>query len=181
MPHMSIRVVFVLKNKPLRARRKALGARSADELMGGLRAVPRQASLARAQRALGDHYAVELASDGSDLVHAQIPGLRLVIIELTARHPGIGFREACLAAMKAMCLSAEVVDGSREPLLVDMRPLPDAEPPAFDGGMGTLQERLDWFSARLASLLWATSADFERAALLGRCEEPAERVKAAWL
>lgn len=188
MPRAPIRVVFVLKARPMAKRgerppgRRAEEPPEIEELMGALRAVPRARSIARAQKALGRHYAATLVSDGSDPADATA-GLRVVTIELSARRPGMAFPRACAEAMRAMRLADARDPATGEPLLARMVYPSDArdEHGAF-AALPSLHARLDWFRARMAEILGATSAEIDRAVLAGSCPPARDgAVKAFWL
>ena len=165
MPHCPIRVVFILKHTSKSHGLKLAQPSCPEEFMGALRAVPRQASLARIQRALGSHYRVDLVSDGADAAQAPVQGLRLVSIELTAQTSCLGFREACMLAMTSMRLSSDYTGHPRTPLLVSLHYPDDIDEPNVEHTLGGLQERLRWFQSRLVTIFLASSAALEHASL----------------
>lgn len=163
-----IRVIFLLKDKPLRSRLKALALapKAPDEIMFSLRAMPRAASLRRAQKALGDNYLIELASDGSDPLDSPALALRLIRVELTARKARVSFAQACLDALGAMRL-AERSASTGEFLGTPLMHPPHATFAQSEMDKLALHEQLQWFKEHMCSILMASSCEIERLALAG--------------
>lgn len=173
-----IRVIFLLKEKPLRNRLKALSPGTPDEIMCALRAMPRAASMSRAQAALGEDYRIELACDGSHPLDSPAPGLRVIHIELTARKARISFFNACMAALRAMRLS-ERSASTGAPLCTPLMYPPHAAFGQSEMDKLGLNDQLQWFKERMGCILMASSCEIDRLALAASIDGKSHGVKRA--
>jgi hypothetical protein len=164
-----IRVIFLLKEKPLRNRKKALLDGSPDEIMCSLRLMPRAASMRRAQEALGEDYKIDLACDGTHPLDSPAPGLRVIHIELSTRKARIPFFQACMRALKAMRL-AELSAKTGQPLSTPLMYPSHAAFGQTEMDKLSLHEQLEWFKRRMGTILMASSSEIERQSLEGHVD-----------